>query len=218
MISRGLGKTVARAVLFGAFVGTFVRTSVEASAQPAAAGPDRGAVPAVAAPVAPSALLQDSLGSVRQAMGLLNVDKWKVPKPVKDTTATNVASIRRDVDTTLPGLLSAADAAPDSVAAMLPVSRNLSALYDVLLRVTVVADAVAPDEQTRALEQSMASIDDARRAFSDRLQNTAEAEETRTVALKKKLAAASPPAPAAATTAPPPCPATPAKKKKPAAK
>jgi hypothetical protein len=158
------------------------------------------------------------MGTLKQAVQQLAVEKWKAPKPVKDTTETNLNSIRRDVAETLPGLLSAADAAPNSVAALLPVSRNLSALYDVVLRLAVVAEAAAPPDQADALESAMTRLDDARRAFADHLQTAADAQERHVIEMQKSMSA---PAPVVAAPSPPVCPPlppSPAKKKKPAPK
>ena len=155
-----------------------------------------------AAPTAPSASsqVQPGLRPLKQSLDTLTVDRWKASKAVKEQTTTNVGSIRHDLEDTLPGLLSAADAAPTSVAAMLPVTRNLSALYDVVLRVTVVAEAAAPQAQTMALESALNSLDDARRKFSDRVQGDAEAQERQVAALQKQVATLMAPPPAAAAT------------------
>jgi hypothetical protein len=173
------------------------------------------------APVAPSASSQvgPALAGVKQAMQQLSVDKWKAPKAVKDATLANLTSIRKDVDQTMPGLLSAADAAPYSVAAMIPVSRNMSALYDVVLRVAVVADAAASPNEADAIEAAMNHLDDARRGFADHLQTAADAQERHVTDMQKKLSAPAPvvaPPPAPVCPPPPPAPAT--KKKKPAPK
>ena len=126
----------------------------------------------------------------------------------------NLGSIHRDLETTLPGLLATADGG--SVAALVPVSQNLGALYDVLLRVTVVAESSAPSEQTAALEQALTSLEGARRSFTERLQSTAEAQERRVAELQTALSAR--PAPAVVASAPAPCKPAPAAKarKKPA--
>jgi hypothetical protein len=169
--------------------------------------------PAPAAPLA-SSQVGPALAGVKQAVQQLSVDKWKAPKTVKDATLANLASIRKDVDQTMPGLLSAADAAPNSVAAMIPVSRNMSALYDVVLRVAVVADAAAPEDQANAIEAAMNRLDDARRGFADHLQVAADTQERHVTDMQKKLSAPPPPPPPAPVCPPPPAPA----KKKPAPK
>jgi hypothetical protein len=186
-----------------------------------AQGQAPGAPSAAVAPVVtvPSSLLQPSLASLEQTLGVLRVEKWKTARDMREATQANVESIRRDVDGTLPGLLATADAAPGAVSGMLPVSRNLSALYDVVLRVTVVAESSAPVEQVTALEQAMKSLEGARRAFEDRLQSASLAEEAQVRDLRKTVNVQ-----AAAVTPCPPVPApkpavSPAKrKKKPAVK
>ncbi len=164
----------------------------------------------------PSGLVQPSLGTVAQSLEKVFVDRWKAPKALKETTTSNLGSIHRDLETTLPGLLATADAAPGSVAGLVPASQNLGALYDVLLRVTVVAESSAPAEQTAALEQALTSLEGARRSFTERLQTTAGAQERRVAELQTALSTR--PASPVAAPVPPPCkPAPPAKaKKKPA--
>ncbi len=174
------------------------------------------AAPAVSPVVALSGLVQPSLGTVEQSLEKVFLDRWKTSKALKETTTNNLGSIHRDLETTLPGLLATADGAPGSVASLVPVSQNLGALYDVLLRVTVVAESSAPPEQAAALEQALTSLEGARRSFTERLQSSAEAEERRVTDLQTELSAR--PAPAVAAAAPAPCKPAPAAraKKKPA--
>src|ERR1700733_12211091 len=72
--------------------------------------------PAAAAGKAPAGLRQRGLDGVKAALDGLHVDKWKVPGAVKEETTNNLGSIRRDIDTGLPPLLTTADGAPDSIA------------------------------------------------------------------------------------------------------
>jgi hypothetical protein len=170
-----------------------------------------------AARVLPSAVLQPSLDVLKTAMDEVRTDKWKGSAAVRSEAEANVGSIRRDVETTLPPLLAAADAAPDSAAKALAAYRNVEALYDVLLRVTTAARIAAPGDQSSALDQALGRLDDGRRALGDRLQTDAVTAEKRASDLQAKLAAIPPPAP------PPPAPVCPApapakKRAKPAAK
>ena len=167
---------------------------------------------AVQAVVAPSGLVQPSLGTVEQSLESVFLERWKASRALKETTTNNLGSIHRDLETTLPGLLAKADGAPGSMAEMVPVSQNLGALYDVLLRVTVVAESSAPAEQTAALEQALTSLEGARRSFMERLQATAEAQDRRVTELQTTLSAR--PAPAAAAAVPAPCKPVPAVKAK----
>ncbi len=157
----------------------------------------------VTADVTPAAQM---LGSATHG---LTVDHWKTSKAMKDATAGNLASIQKDVDGTLPGLTTAAN--EGTVTSLLPLYRNLGALYDVVLRVVVVADASAPGDQASGLEQALVSVDAARKKVNERLQSAADAQEQQVTDLKKKVSAAAAPAPFA-VAAPAPC--KPAVKKK----
>jgi hypothetical protein len=168
--------------------------------------------PAIDSATLPSAMLQPSLDVVKQALDGVRLDKWKGPVAVRSEADANLASIRKDVETTLPPLLAAADAAPDSAAKTLPAYRNVEALYDVLLRVAAAGKVAAPGDQSSALDQALVRLDDGRRALGDRLQVDAKAQEKRVVDLQAALKAVPPPAP----PPPPPvaCPTPPVKKKK----
>ncbi len=146
----------------------------------------------------PSALLQPTLNELRSTIAGLRISKWKAPGPVKDEALGNTGSIDRDLQSTLPGLLSQADAAPQSVANSFAVYRNLDALYEVVLRVSSTADLAAPDEEAANLSHSLMTLDAARRALADSILSSSHALET---ALEKARQA--PPA-APAPTPPPP--------------
>jgi hypothetical protein len=150
-------------------------------------------------------------------MAQLHVDRWKLSRAGRDVTAQNIDSIGRDVTATLNPLLDNADAKPASVPALLPVSRNLAALYEVILRVTVTSEAGAPKADADALAQAIGSLQQARRSFDDRLQSLAAAQDQQVIDLKKQLAAAataaSQPSP---LVCPPPKPTPQRKKKAPA--
>ncbi len=138
-----------------------------ASLQPA--GLAYGQQPAApAAPVpTPSSLLQPTLGELRSTIAGLHTAKWKAPGPVKDEAQANIGSITRDLESTLPGLLAQADAAPGAVAENFVVYRNLDALYEVLLRVSGTAELAAPDEEAANVAHSLLTLDAARRSLAD---------------------------------------------------
>ncbi|WP_263384360.1 hypothetical protein [Granulicella arctica] len=180
--------------------------------QAAAANPQTAGAPATA-PVStapqsdmPSVILQPSLNGILQALTQLHTEKWKAPLPVRDETDGNIRSVRHDLDTVLPPLLGAADGAHESVSQTLPVLQNITALYDVLLRVAGVAKMSAPKPQSVSLDQAMATLDDARRALAAHIQDSALAEEKKVSDLQAALRAVPPPVVAAAPPAPPPAP------------
>jgi hypothetical protein len=187
------------------------------SAQPQVASPA-----AAQAPESISGLLRPSLDTLQQAVSALNLEKWK-RGTVRDEAASNTSSILRDLQATLPGLLTAADAAPRSMSSALPVSRNIDALYDVVLRVVDGARVAAPGDQVAQLQDAMSGLEKARRAFNDHIQDMAASTEKQIGDLQVSLrtqAQAVPVCPVVPAPAPAPTPAkrTAPRKRKPAAK
>jgi hypothetical protein len=158
--------------------------------------PTSAASPVVSGSATPSAMLQPAIDSIRQALGTVRLDKWKATNPIRDEADANVGSIRRDIDSTLPPLLTAADGAPSSVTQVLPAFRNVNALYDVLLRVATAARVAAPTQQSAPLDAALVSLEDGRRALGDRLQEAAVIQERRIVDLQAAIKAIPLPAPA----------------------
>jgi hypothetical protein len=167
--------------------------------------------PTTARAIPPSVTLQPSLDVLKQALSQMSIDKWKASTAIRTEADGNLRSIQRDVQTTLPSLLAAADAAPDSVAKTLPVFRNIDALYDVMLRLDAAGRLSAPKDQISALDQALAGLSDVRRTLGDQVQANAETQETRVSRLQAQLRAVPPPQQAAPVACTPP---TPAKKKR----
>jgi len=182
----------------------------------AQAPPDAtAATPPVAAPAGPpatppSAILSPALESLKQTLAILRPDKWKAPGTVTTEQVEDIASIQRDLDTTLPPLLRAADASPGSVPTLLPAYRNVEALYDVVVRVAQTSILAAPAPQSAALQQAVASLQQDRRAFGDQMQSAAQSQDRQLIAVRTQLRTlqATPPPPA------PVCPPPPAPVKK----
>lgn len=139
--------------------------------------------------------MQPALDTLTQALEVLRPEKWKASDSIRQETASNIDSIHRDIQTTLPQLLSTADAAPNSVSQLLPAYRNVEALYDVLLRVTQVANLAAPNQQSAAIDHARARLEDARRALGDHLNSAALAQEQQVHSLQVALRAVPPPPP-----------------------
>jgi hypothetical protein len=165
-------------------------------------------------------LIQPALDGLQQAAGGVQLEKWKKGS-VRDEAGANVSSIQRDLQSTLPPLLKEADAAPGTVSKILPVERNINALYDVLLRVVDGARIAAPGDQFTALQSAMNDLEKARHALADRMQEAAAAQEKQIGSLQVALKTQPVPVcPVVAAPAPAPAPAKkPAvRKRKPAAK
>ena len=113
----------------------------------------------------PVANLRPALANVQTAIGNLSIPRWKASGEVRTATQQDVASMQRDLNFTLPGLMAQVEAQPGGSAALSPsfaVFRNLDALYDVLLRVSETAALTGPSYDSNSLEQARAGLEDAR--------------------------------------------------------
>jgi hypothetical protein len=184
-----------------------------AAAPDAATKPDSSAKPSQEARPRPSELLQPALEGLQQTVGALNQEKWK-KGTVRSEAETNIQAIQRDLTATLPPLLKTADSSSGSMSKVLPVSRNIDALYDVLLRVVDGARISAPGDQVGQLQTALTGLEKARLSLNDRLQEMAAAGEKQVSDLQVALKAQ--PVPVCPVAAPPasPAAATPAVKKK----
>jgi hypothetical protein len=177
---------------------------VVATAQSATGGTPVQGAPSALPPL--SGLLQPALDQVQQTVGALKVDKWK-RGTVRDEAADHIGAILRDLHMTLPPLLDTADASPGTISKMLPVSRNIAALYDVLLSVVEAARISASAEELTQLEQALKGLGNARAALDDRLQASVAALEKQEVDLRSTLQASQ--AAKCPTTPPPATPVCP---------
>jgi hypothetical protein len=190
-------------------------TGVAAFAQSAAAPSANG--------TSVSAIVQPALQDVQHVSGSLNTAKWRASNDVKSSTDRNLSSIQRDIEETLPSLLSQADSAPGSVAPVFAVYRNIDALYDVLLRVNQTATMVAPSGEATLVESALHGLEAARKQLGDLIASSAADREAQIVKLEAAVKAAAtppppPPAPAVVDDGPPAKPAPAVRRKKPAAK
>ena len=144
--------------------------------------------------------LQPALVALTQAVRQLRIDKWKAPGPVRDDAARNVNSIETDLDTTLPGLIAATEPSSPSGSTLAPtfaVYRNIDALYDVVLRVSLTAELAAPDVEIEALDHALSRLEAARKALGDSIAGGISQQQQKVLALQAAAAAAPPPPPAA---------------------
>jgi hypothetical protein len=133
--------------------------------------------------------MQPSLDTVQQTLEALKLEKWK-KGDIREESAANISAIVRDLKETLPPLLRDADAAPGTISRVLPASRNIDALYDVLLRIVEAARVSAPGDQVGQLAHALIDLKHARSALGDRLQEMAVAQEEQIRELRSTLQAA----------------------------
>jgi hypothetical protein len=145
--------------------------------------------PAVAAPP-PSTILQPALSDVQSTTSALNISRWKAPNGVRQTAQQDVDSIQRDLGNTLPGLMAQADAAPAAVSPSFAVYRNVDALYDVLLRVSEIADVAAPENEADSVASSLQRLESVRSQLGDSILRNSQHDEAQLVALAAAVKAA----------------------------
>jgi hypothetical protein len=134
-------------------------------------------------PATVSAQLQPALSDVQSSTAALNISKWKAPGSVRDAAQQNVDSIQRDLGSTLPGLLSQADAAPAAVPPAFAVYRNVDALYDVLLRVCETADLAASPDEAASIASGLEKLQSARAQLGDQIMLSSQKRESQIASL-----------------------------------
>ncbi len=157
-----------------------------------------------------AALLQPSLDGLGQTVASVRLEKWKGGS-VREEAGQYIVSIQKDLQGALPALIATADAAPGSMSKAMAVSRNVNALYEVLLRVVDGSRIAGPVDQVNRLQDAMVALEKSRHALEDHLLTMASAQEKQIVDLQ--VALKPPPPVVAACPAPPPAP-EPAPKKK----
>ncbi|HEY3989496.1 MAG TPA: hypothetical protein VGM02_09385 [Acidobacteriaceae bacterium] len=141
-----------------------------------------------------------AIAHLRRALDSINVPKWKAPGDVRETTASDVDSMQRDVSDTLPALVNTALADPAKVSPAFSVYRNVDALYDVLLRVSETAQLAGASRDASLLEDQRAALEDSRTQLGAALLQSAQAQDTEVVHLRASVVATAPPPPPPANT------------------
>jgi hypothetical protein len=132
--------------------------------------------------------LQPSLDAVFQTVNALKLDKWK-KGTVRDEAGEDVSKILLDLHSKLPPLLTEADSNPGTISKTLPVSQNIDALYDVLLRVFDAARVSGPADQIAQLNDALNTLMKAHLALDKNLQESAMAVEKQVTDLETNLQA-----------------------------
>jgi hypothetical protein len=156
-------------------------------------------MPAAWAQSAPSAgamtdalnAVQPTLANVDTALAGVEVRKWRAPGDVKETTASDIQSIQKDINGTLPALVSQSQAAPSAIGPAFAVFRNIDALYDVLLRVTETATLAGSQQEATRLEQVRSDLQTRRSQLGNALLASATAQDASVVQLRTSLDTAS---------------------------
>jgi len=143
--------------------------------------------------------LEQASQTTQTDLGRLRVEKWKMESGYKKETLGNVDSVKRNLQSALPEIMTQLRNSPEDLGASFKLYRNLDALYDVLGSVAESAGAFGSKDEFQSLSNDLNSFERSRRAFADRMENLSNAKEAELAQLRtqvKTLQAAATPPPA----------------------
>ena len=181
-----------------------------------------GAVPAEVSTGPAITGLRPALNQVSAAVTDLRIGRWKAPEDIRSASEGDVNSIQRDLTVTLPPLLDQAQASSSSgpLAPSFAIFRNIDALYDVLLRITEMANLAGSSVEATRLEDARAALEAARAQLANSLLAAVANQDAQIAQLRARpvpTAKAAAAAPAKIVVDDGPEPASKHRKKKPAA-
>lgn len=131
-------------------------------------------------------LEQTSL-QLQQDLNNLRVDRWKTDSGTKHQSQSDVESIEKNLQFALPQIISDLKNSPESTPLTFKLYRNLDALYDVLSSVVESTGAFGNKDEFRTLDQDLGSLEASRRAFADRMDRIATAQQNEIGQLRTAL-------------------------------
>lgn len=193
---------VLRLAKFGTVVTLVAAGLVPVPAQDTTGSPSTSSAPVAYRSVSELNAILDQLKSTATAMQAdvekMRIEKWKTDASNKRQTQANADSIRRNLQSALPEIISQVNASPEDLSATFKLYRNLDALYDVFGSVVESAGAFGSKDDFQGLSNDMTALESARRSLGERMQKLAGAKEDELTRLRtevKTLSAAPPPPP-----------------------
>lgn len=113
--------------------------------------------------------LRPALSQVGPTLHQVQISHWKVSRAWKSQLMSDADSIQQDLNTTLPTLLQTAQQTPTALEPQLAVMQNVNALYDVLVRITAVADIAGGPGDAAALDSTVQHLEQASKSASTQL-------------------------------------------------
>jgi hypothetical protein len=133
------------------------------------------------------AQLRQTSQNIEADLGKLRIEKWKADSGTKRDVLGNVESVRRNLQSALPELITQLSNSPEDIAASFNLYRNLDALYDVFGQVVEAAGALGSKDEYQNLSNDMSSLQSVRRTLGERMQNLAAAKESELTRLRNQL-------------------------------
>ena len=131
--------------------------------------------------------LQQASETIQGDLGKLRIEKWKMDSGYKKQTLSNVDSIKRNLQSALPEIISQVQNSPEDLSATFKLYRNLDVLYDVFGSVAESAGAFGSKDEFQALSNDLNAIERSRRSLGERLENLTASKETELNQLRTQL-------------------------------
>ena len=131
--------------------------------------------------------LQQTAQSVQLDLASLRIEKWKTDANTKQSTATDVSSIQRNLKEALPEITNRLKNSPESLPTTFELYRNLDALYEVFSSVVESAGAFGTRDEYQTLQTDLGAMQKSRRSFADRMDKLAGSKEAEILNLRTQL-------------------------------
>jgi len=117
----------------------------------------------------------------------LRIERWKTSNAAKKDALAAVDSIQRNLQDTLPGVISQLRAAPEDLPSTFKLYRNLEALCDVVGSVAEGTAELGTKDEQQALTNDLKGFDSTRKQLAQRMENLSTAKEAEIVRLRTDL-------------------------------
>jgi len=131
--------------------------------------------------------LEQASQSAQDDLSHLRIEKWKTDSGTKRQTENDTQSVLRNLQNALPSIVGELKNAPESLPSTFKLYRNLDALYDVMNSLVESAGAFGAKEEFQSLNKDLGAIEEARRAFAQRMDKLASAKENEIGQLRVEL-------------------------------
>ncbi|MGP0021276.1 MAG: hypothetical protein ACLPHP_22090 [Candidatus Sulfotelmatobacter sp.] len=117
----------------------------------------------------------------------LRIDRWKTSAASKKETLAKIDSIQRNLQGTLPDVISQLRASPEDLPATFKLYRNLDALCDVVGSVAEDTGAFGSKDELQSLANDLSGFDSTRKQMAQRMETLSSAKEAEIVRLRTDL-------------------------------
>lgn len=117
----------------------------------------------------------------------LRIDRWKTSAASKKETVAKIDSIQRDLQGTLPDVVSQLRASPEDLPATFKLYRNLEALCDVVGSVAEDTGAFGSKDELQTMANDLDGFDGTRKQMAQRMETLSTSKEAEIVRLRTEL-------------------------------